>query len=42
MRLICFGDSWTAGHGIENNTEYKKTANAPIFIEKLRNQNSWY
>ena len=41
MRLICFGDSWTAGHGIENNTEYKKTANAPIFIEKLRNQNSW-
>jgi len=41
MRLICFGDSWTAGHGIENNIEYKETANAPIFIEKLRNQNSW-
>ena len=41
MRLICFGDSWTAGHGIENNIEYKETANAPTFIEKLRNQNSW-
>jgi len=41
MRLICFGDSWTAGHGIETNIEYKETATPPIFIEKLRNQNSW-
>ena len=41
MRLICFGDSWTAGHGIENIIEYKEIANPPTFIEKLRNQNSW-
>jgi|688.fasta_scaffold54180_6 hypothetical protein len=41
MRLICFGDSWTAGHGIENNIEYKEIANPPTFVEKLRTQNSW-
>ncbi len=41
MKLICFGDSWTAGHGIENIIEYRETANPPTFIEKLRNQNSW-
>jgi hypothetical protein len=41
MRLICFGDSWTAGHGIEKNIEYKEDAHPPVFIEKLRNQNSW-
>lgn len=41
MRLICFGDSWTAGHGIEKNIDYKEDAHPPVFIEKLRNQNSW-
>lgn len=41
MRLICFGDSWTAGHGIEKNIQYKEVAHPPTFIEKLRNQNSW-
>jgi hypothetical protein len=41
MRLICFGDSWTAGHGIEKDVRYKEIAKAPTFIEKLRNQNSW-
>jgi len=41
MRLICFGDSWTAGHGIEKNIQYKEVARPPTFIEKLRNQNSW-
>ena len=24
MRLICFGDSWTAGHGIETDIKYKE------------------
>lgn len=41
MKLICFGDSWTAGHGIENNVKYKEDAFPPKFIENLRNQNSW-
>lgn len=41
MRLICFGDSWTAGHGIEKNIQYKENGFPPVFIEKLRNQNSW-
>lgn len=41
MRLICFGDSWTAGHGIEKNIQYKEVSHPPTFIEKLRNQNSW-
>lgn len=41
MRLICFGDSWTAGHGIEKDSQFKKIAHPPIFIQKLRNQNSW-
>jgi hypothetical protein len=41
MRLICFGDSWTAGHGIETDVKYKEVAHPPTFIEKLRNQNSW-
>ena len=22
MRLICFGDSWTAGHGIETDVKF--------------------
>ena len=41
MRLICFGDSWTAGHGVETLVKYKENAYPPKFIEKLRNQNSW-
>jgi hypothetical protein len=41
MRLICFGDSWTAGHGVEKISKYKEVASPPVFIEKLRNQNSW-
>jgi hypothetical protein len=24
MKLICFGDSWTAGHGIETDVKYKE------------------
>ena len=41
MRLIAFGDSWTAGHGVETDSTYKEIANPPKFIEKLREQNSW-
>jgi hypothetical protein len=41
MRLITFGDSWTAGHGVEKNVLYKEDPTPPLFIEKLREQNSW-
>ncbi len=41
MKLICFGDSWTAGHGIEINSKYKEVAHPEKFITNLRNQNSW-
>ena len=41
MRLICFGDSWTAGHGVEIDKKYKEVAFPEKFIEKLREQNSW-
>ena len=32
MKLICFGDSWTAGHGVEDNKLYKEIANPDKFI----------
>jgi hypothetical protein len=41
MRLICFGDSWTAGHGVETDNTYKEKAFPNNFIRKLREQNSW-
>jgi lysophospholipase L1-like esterase len=41
MRLICFGDSWTAGHGVETDVFYKEKAFPNNFIQKLREQNSW-
>jgi hypothetical protein len=41
MRLVAFGDSWTAGHGVETNSTYKENATPPEFIQKLREQNSW-
>lgn len=41
MRLICFGDSWTAGHGIETDDTFKEVANPDTFIQKLRSMNSW-
>lgn len=40
-RLITFGDSWTAGHGVETEKEYKENSAPPKFIEKLREQNSF-
>lgn len=41
MRLICYGDSWTAGHGVEVDPQFKDDANPPTFIKHLREQNSW-
>jgi hypothetical protein len=44
MRLICFGDSWTAGHGVETDKKYKESASVTEgvgFIDKLRVMNSW-
>ena len=41
MRLISFGDSWTAGHGVETNKLHKENANPNKFTQKLREQNSW-
>jgi lysophospholipase L1-like esterase len=41
MRLIAFGDSWTAGHGVETNSRYKEDGSPDAFTQKLREQNSW-
>lgn len=41
MRLICFGDSWTAGHGVEDDVNYKEEPFPHMFIQKLRDMNSW-
>ena len=41
MRLITFGDSWTAGHGIEEDSQYKEVPFPNMFIQKLRDMNSW-
>jgi lysophospholipase L1-like esterase len=44
MRLLTFGDSWTAGHGVETDVKYKENAH-PIegkgLIVNLRRFNSW-
>jgi len=44
MRLLTFGDSWTAGHGVETNSTFKENAH-PLegkgFIVNLRRFNSW-
>jgi hypothetical protein len=41
MRLITFGDSWTAGHGIEEDVQYKEIPFPNMFVQKLRDMNSW-
>lgn len=44
MRLICFGDSWTAGHGVDEDIRFAKDGNPKIgkgFINKLRAHNGW-
>ena len=40
-RLIAFGDSWTHGHGVETDPQYKEIANPNPFIYNLRMSNSW-
>lgn len=40
-RLVAFGDSWTAGHGIETDIRYEEVARPEPFIEKLRSHNAW-
>jgi len=41
MRIVAFGDSWTAGHGVEKNIKYKEEPFPEEFIQRLRDQNSW-
>jgi hypothetical protein len=44
MRLITFGDSWTAGHGVDEDIRYKEHAYPTAgceFIPKLRMANGW-
>jgi lysophospholipase L1-like esterase len=44
MRLLTFGDSWTAGHGVETDDVYKENAHPTQgkgFIVNLRRFNSW-
>ena len=40
-KLIAFGDSWTHGHGVEDDVHYKEIGKAPDFIFQLRMLNSW-
>jgi lysophospholipase L1-like esterase len=41
MRLICFGDSWTAGHGLEEDIRFKHETNPNDFVVNYRNNNSY-
>lgn len=44
MRIICVGDSWTMGHGVEEDVKYKEIAfpgEGEDFIPKLRMCNGW-
>ena len=40
-RILAYGDSWTKGHGVETDIDYKENPTPPPFIDKLREQNSW-
>lgn len=40
-RLIAFGDSWTAGNGVELDESFKEVRMPDHFIYSLRSQNSW-
>jgi hypothetical protein len=40
-RLITFGDSWTAGHGVELDIHCKEVISPNPFIDKLRTSNGW-
>ena len=41
MKLICFGDSWTAGHGVETNPKYQRISGSDYVVNNWRSQNSW-
>lgn len=44
MRLVCVGDSWTMGHGVEDDRKYQEIAfpkDGDEFIVKLRMLNGW-
>jgi hypothetical protein len=41
MKLICVGDSWTAGHGVETNSKYQRIAGGDYVVDFWRSQNSW-
>ena len=40
-RLVTFGDSWTAGHGVETDIQYKEVISPNLFIDYLRLMNGW-
>ena len=40
-RLVAFGDSWTAGHGVEKDIQYKEVIDCGEFINQLRRNNGW-
>lgn len=40
-RLIAFGDSWTAGHGVELDIHCKEVISPNEFVNKLRTSNGW-
>ncbi len=40
-RLIAFGDSWTAGHGVELDIHCKEVISPNSFIDNLRISNGW-
>ena len=40
-RLVAFGDSWTAGHGVETDIQYKEVITCGTFIDNLRLMNGW-
>ena len=40
-RLVTFGDSWTAGHGVEDDIQWEGDPAPHRFITQLREQNSW-
>lgn len=40
-RLIAFGDSWTHGHGVEEDIKYKEVSSPDPFTFNLRMNNSW-
>jgi len=40
-KIVAFGDSWTQGHGVEDDPNFKEVATPDSFIYHLRMCNSW-